>query len=213
MAEDIRPPYVSFETRAVEDRNASIEAGHFVTKDIDFISIVPHGSEGRTVIEQEYVEWLKKIRPLAGQDYRASGAGSDTPLMGEARFPMAWLTAIENGYKHWKEGKEIPVEGTSLLNWPVMSPAMAKNCIALHIRTVEELADASDEAISRIGLSGVTLQHRAKDWVTAKRDGGGAKLGAELENLRAQNDAKETRINSLEERLRKFEAATIKVPA
>ena len=31
-----RPPYVQFELRAVEDRNASLEAGHYIAKDVAF---------------------------------------------------------------------------------------------------------------------------------------------------------------------------------
>ena len=39
-----RPPYVQFEMRAVEDRQASIDAGHYVAKDVAYAIITPAGS-------------------------------------------------------------------------------------------------------------------------------------------------------------------------
>jgi len=174
--------------------------GYYTSKDVDYIILIPHGSEGRTVIEQEYQSWLEKIRPQSGGDLMAPGGDTGTPVMAAARFPTAWLKLIEEGFKAWKEGRELPVDGTPLANWPVISPALVKNCLQLHVRTVEELAVISDEVVARLGMSGRNLQQRAKAWVEAKAEGGG-KLGADLEKERALREAAENRIKSLEERL------------
>ena len=204
MAEAIRPPHVSFETRPIEDRKASLAAGCYMTKDVDFIIIIPHGSEGRTVIEQDYSEWLAKMKPLAGINIMAAGGGSDTPAVAESRFPKEWIVGIEAGYKAFKEGMEIPIEGTSILNWPVMPPALRKNCVAIHIRTVEEFADCSSEALDRVGLNAPVYQQRAKDYLKAKSENP-AKIAAEMEELRAAKAAAEARIKGLEKRLQNFE--------
>ena len=44
---DVRPPYVEFQMRAVEDRSESLKQGRYMTKDVPFIILVPHGSEGK----------------------------------------------------------------------------------------------------------------------------------------------------------------------
>lgn len=199
MAADIRKPFVRFEVRSVEDRAASVEKGFYCTKDVDFIIIIPHGSEGKTVLEYEYSEWLARSRPT--QNYLAPGAGADTPLVMASRFPADWVKEIEAGYQAWKEGRELPLEGTPLLNWPVVNPAMRNVCIGLHIRTVEELAVATDDTIERLGMGAVHLRQRARDWLGAQGAAGGP-LAAELEKLREENRAKDVRLESLEAQLK-----------
>lgn len=39
---EARPPYVTFEFRAEEDRAASIEAGHYVSKDVAYALSLIH---------------------------------------------------------------------------------------------------------------------------------------------------------------------------
>jgi hypothetical protein len=180
-----RPPFIRFEVRPIEDRAASITAGYYVTKDVDFIILVPHGSEGKQSIEQPYGDWLKKIKPLAGGDLMPSNASFDTPAMAAARFPAEWLEKIEAGYKAWKEGRELPIEGTPLDNWPVLSPSQRINAKQMHLLTVEDLAAASDEACQSVGIGGITLRQRARDWLEAKK-ADPAKIAAQMESLQVQ---------------------------
>jgi hypothetical protein len=51
MADELKPPYVRFEVRSVEDRTASIESGHYVGKDVIFAIVTPAGTRDR--IERE----------------------------------------------------------------------------------------------------------------------------------------------------------------
>lgn len=199
-----RPPFVSFETRPVEDRAATVANGYFTTKDVDYIVLIPHGSEGRTRIEQVYTEWLKKIRPQAGGALRPVGASQDTPDMAAARFPYEWLAKIEEGYKAWKSGQEMPVDGESLKVWAPISPSQRENCLALHIRTVEELAEASDEAVERLGMGAVALRKLAQDYLKNKTSGS-AKLAVELEAARAHVKNLEARIQQLTDEVGKLQ--------
>lgn len=57
---EARPPYVMFETRAVEDRAASLEKGHYVTRDVDYAIITPMGSKDRT--ERVIKEWFDQLQ-------------------------------------------------------------------------------------------------------------------------------------------------------
>lgn len=165
--DDVRAPFVKFESRPKVNQAASDQAGRYVAQDVDYIIIVPHGSEGKTELCEEYTQWLAKHKPVAGNKYYAPGAGNDTPAIMDSRFPRDWLDRIEAGYAAWKKGEELPLDGTPLKLWPaiISSPAMLQNCIASNILTVEHLAGASDEAINSIGMGGRALRETAIRWL------------------------------------------------
>ncbi len=210
---EIRPPFVSFEMRAVEDRAASIREGHLVLRDVPFICLIPHGSEGRTKIEQQYGEWLAKIKTVRG-DVRASGAGSDTPAMSESRFPSSWIERIEKAFEAWRAGVTLDIEGTPLRNWPVITRSQLANCESLHLYAIEDLATAADDAIERLGMGGRALQARARDWLQASSNDT-APLMAELDQLRVRITDLEAERDELKAQLsaRAREAAEAKVEA
>lgn len=204
---EVRPPFVKFETRTIEDRAATIEQGHFVGKDVDFIVVIPHGQEGKLVIEQPYGDWLAKMKPQAGMEWRAAGAGMDTPPMQATRFPRDWLDKIEEGYKAWKEGREIPLEGTALINWPVLPPSIREVALALHIRTVEEFASMTDDTAARIGMGAIALRQRAVDWLRMG-SGEAAKVSAEKQALAAENKDLKDRVAKLEGQIKELLTAS-----
>lgn len=182
-----RPPYVMFEKRAEEDREASIKAGHFVARDVDYVIITPAGSKDR--IERVVKDWLAKLE----QDVR------------EERFPAEWHQAYLRGYAHWRETQEIPLDGTDIRNWPVLSPAQVKTLQAMNIRTVEALASCTEEAIMRLGMGGRALKQQAMDYLQNAQ--GPGKITMELANLRAELENSKVRMQALEERNRLLEAA------
>ncbi len=190
-----RPPYIEFERRPVEDRAASMAQGIYVSKDVDFIIIVPHGSEGKTKIEQVYTEWLEKIRPQTG-----ARGGSDGVYMQNSRFDPEWLRQIENMYEAWRKGEYMDVEGIPIKTWPVASPSQIKACLAMHILSVEQLAHATDEMASSLGMGGVGLRQRARDYLTSGKDPSN-KLSAALEAVKVESSQKDDRIRALEEQL------------
>jgi hypothetical protein len=185
MADD-RRPYIKFETVPVEDRAASAATGVYMTRDEDFIVIIPHGSEGKTELREKYTDWLAKIKQQLGP-VRAGGSMGDTPFIMESRFPREWLDAIEKGYTAWKKGEELPVEGTPLKQWAVLPPAMLQNLLANHIYTIEQLANASDEAINPVGMGARMFRNQALEWVKLNKEDERNKISAEVTALRTQN--------------------------
>lgn len=181
---EARPAYVTFEVRAEEDREASIKAGHYVGRDIDFALITPMGSKDR--IERVAAEWLEKIV----QDSL------------DGRIPREWAAAYKDAYKAWKEGCEAPVNGVAVENWPGISPSQVKTLRSLHIRTIEDMAAANEEVIARIGMGGRALKQRAIDWLTSSKNTGTA--AEELSALRVANEALRERNESLETQLREL---------
>jgi len=187
--EKARPPYVTFEVRAIEDRNASIEAGHYVTKDVNFAIITPQGSKDR--IERVADEWLAKL----ADDVR------------EGRFDQAWLSAYKEAYKAWAEGNELPENGFPVKNWPVLSPSQIISLLECHVRTVEDLAVANEETLAKIGMGGRALKQRAIDWLASAASIG--KPSEELSALKVVNAElkvqNETLAKNLEELTKRLE--------
>lgn len=172
-----RPPYVAFETRAEEDRNASIEAGHYVGRDVDYVIITPAGSKDQ--IERIASEWLAQIR-------RQSAEGKYNPV---------WAQHFEAVYKQWKETNTIPENGTAIKAWPLLSPAQVATVLAANIRTVEDLAAATEDGIRRLGMGGRDLKNKAVAWLESAKDTG--KVAAENAALKAKIDALEAQVAEL----------------
>lgn len=184
-AED-RPPYVSFETKSIEDRAASIEAGLYKTRDVDFAHVTPQGSKDR--IERNVAEWFEALESQVAQ----------------GRFKREWLTGFRESYKAWKDGRELPLKGTPILTWPVLSPSQVKSVLDAHVRTVEDLAAANEETIARIGMGGRALKDKAVSWLSAAS--GNGKVTEELAALRVKNEAAEARNIALEKQVKELVA-------
>lgn len=192
-----RPPYVRFEVRAEEDRQASLDAGHYVGKDIHYALITPMGS--KDCIERKVDEWFDKLK----QD------------VSEGRCPKEWYNGFKEAYKEWCEGREAPVKGTPISDWPPVSPSQVKTLLSLQVRTVEDLAAANEEVLGRIGMGGRALKQRAVDWLTSAESTG--KASGELSSLKAANENLRVRNEQLEAQVRelaaKVEALTAPAPS
>lgn len=197
---DARRPFIKFEVVTVEDRQTMAATGQHAFKDVDYIVIIPHGSEGKTELREEYNFWVEKMQRQIGP-VRAPGGDTGTPFVVESRFPREWLDEIIKGYKAWKEGKELPLDGTALQQWGVLPPAMLQTFLAQHIRTIEELAEASDEAINPCGMGSRLYRNHAVAWVKLNKEGTVTRTAAEVTALRAENAELKATIGSLSEKL------------
>lgn len=173
-AKEDRPPYVTFEQVAVEDRDASIKAGHYVARDEDYARIMPVGGD---VIVREVQGWFENITQHAS----------------EGRFNPEWVEKFKQSYKLWKQGLEIPLEGTPLKNWPGLSPAQYQTLNSLRVFTVEDLANANEQVLRSL-LGGHSLQERAQAYLATCSDSGkvaeeNASLKAQLKDLQEANSA------------------------
>ncbi len=187
QAAEARPPYVTFEVRAVEDRAASIEAGFYKTRDVDFAFITPQGSKDR--IEREVQSWFENL----------------TEQVNQQRFPSEWKRHFEESYKAWKEGRELPLNGTPILTWPVVSPSQVKALLDARVKTVEDLAGANEETLNRIGMGSRMLKDKAVSWMTAA--GSTGKVTEEMTALKAANKALTDRNEELGKQLKELAAS------
>lgn len=191
IAED-RPPYVVFETRALEDRTETLAKGHYVAVDVDFAIITPSGSKDRVEVQAD--QWFAKLE----QEKR------------NGRFPDNWLQAYKSIYKEWKEGREAPLSGTALSNWPGISPAQLRMLADLRVHTVEDLAALTEEGIHHLGMGARALKDRAAAFLSTSADTG--KVAEENARLKADLEAATETLATLEGRIKQLEAQLPKGP-
>ena len=177
-----RPPHVVYERRAEEDRTASIEQGRYVSRDVDYAIVTPAGSKDR--VERVVADWFLM---LAGE-------------VKAERWPQAWLDQLRAGYDSWTRGQTPPKSSTPLSTWPALSPAQVKNWAQIGLRTIEELAEANEEALSAYGMGARDMKSRAGLFLeNAKSDSG--PLVAKLRAAEELIFSMEVRMKSLEAQL------------
>ena len=173
--------YVEFELRAEEDRNGTVQAGHPVFRDIEVAVITMPG--GNLVVD-------KIVDDALLTEWRFGIPNRKPPS------PFA-MTA----YDAWKEGREAPVNGLDLKNWPGVTPGQLKMCQASNIRTVEDLAAANADSLRRMGMGAVALKDKAASYlesaVTNKNSEAVSALRVELEAMRDAIEKKDAQIEKL----------------
>lgn len=177
-----RPAYVRFERRPVEDIAATLAAGMTVCKDVEFALVTPPYS--KDCVEYKVSTWLTNM------EYN----------LRNRRIPPDWAKQWKAQYEAWKEGNDAPVTGTDVRNWCAISPAQVKNLISAGCRTVEDLAQANDEALRILGMGGVELRKKATTYLQAAKDHGpivmqNAQLERENAQLKATIETLKVRLN------------------
>jgi hypothetical protein len=98
-------------------------------------------------------------------------------------------------YAAFMAGNDPVESGTPLVNWTLMSGAANKELQYLGFKTVEQLAEASDEAKRKMGTL-VKYVKMAKEWLEAATG-----TQAQIVALQQQLDREKTRSNKLEQQL------------
>jgi len=115
-------------------------------------------------------------------------------------------------YEMYKDGKGMPESGTPLrICTTLFSPAEIANCLAINVRTLEDLAGANEEALGRIGMGARALKTRAQECLRA---GEGKESAMKIEALTVENaDLKQrvTDLTSVVEELREQMATMVPV--
>ena len=183
ISREERPAYVRFERRPMEDKAASISAGRYVAKDVDFALVTPPYS--KDCVEYKVEQWLINM----DRNVR------------DGRIPEKWADQWKASYNSWKNGQEMPLSGTPIKGWGVLSPAQQQTLIAMNCLTVEDLAGINDEGLRRIGMGAVELRDKAKNWLASMKDHGAVtvqlaameqenrNLATTVESLKAQVEA------------------------
>lgn len=171
---EARPPFVTWERRAVHDPVASNAIGRRVTKDVDFALIMQVGS--RDQVERYADDWLDMIR--------------QNLLNGSANaYPQEWVDGFRKAYEAFKNGHEAPLNGTSVKEWSYLSPSQAHNLISMGALTIEDVGSFTEDAMRAYGMGGRELREKAREWLSGK------------DSLKAENDVLKEQLKALTERL------------
>lgn len=102
-----------------------------------------------------------------------------------------------------------PVHGTPLEQWPALSVAQVAELKALHIPTVEVLAELPESGLQRIGMGARELQNKAKTFIeAAKGNAISEKMAAENSRLQEQLDQLQQQYSAMASRLESFSTNT-----
>jgi len=177
-------PFVRFERKAVENHAASLEAGHYVAVDVDYVNVTPPGS--KDVWVGKAANWLDQLKVDVNS----------------GRIPSTWVDKYSAAYQAWKNGQELPVDGTPIRGWGVISPAQQETLTRLNILTVEVLSEINDEGLRRIGMGAIDLKSKAQAWLKQLSKAGKptleiAALKKENTNLKANQVIMENRLEEL----------------
>jgi hypothetical protein len=188
-----KPAYVTFETRAEEDREASIRDGCARFKDVDFACITPSGSRDR--IERKVDEWLPQL------DYQVK----------QSLLPAEWAQVYKGAYENFKQGREAPVIGTDLRNWPNVTPSQLKVLRELQVRTIEDLAVANEETLHRIGMGARALKEKAIEYLSLAS--GHGRTVEEIVAIKVENEALKTQVAAQSEQMKELRATLANLEA
>lgn len=176
-----KPAYVKFDTISKELPKRSREEGHYVAVDVDIVTVRQIGATDSVIFEVD--RWFKQndVEVQAG------------------RLSLTHAQQYRRAYEAWKAGQEMPLEGTPIKGWAVISPAQAETIIRAGVRTVEDLASMNAEAMGKIGMGAVMLKNKAQAWVAQAKDKG--PLTMEMAELKTKNEVLELTLTKLQEQM------------
>lgn len=103
-----------------------------------------------------------------------------------AYFRARW-EKVSPLYESWKEGNELPETGTPLAVWGGVNSAQVQALNAQGIRTVEDVAEMSDNVVDRVRLPNVRKLRGAAQEYLASRDN--AEMATDLAAAKAEIEA------------------------
>lgn len=179
-----RPAQIEFSRRPEEDQIASREQGRYVTRDIDYVTVFIPYSRDTNVFTVE--QWLLNL-----EQYTREG-----------RIPSDWMPNYKRLYEAWKNGQELPPDGTAIKGWGVISPAQQENLIHYRILTVEDAAGMGEDIMRKIGIGAVEIKNKAKTWLAQTADRG--PLTLKMAAVEKENEVLKGSITSLQAQVDKL---------
>lgn len=172
-----KPAFVTFHTVAKHLQKESEAAGRYIARDVDMVTVRQLGATDSVVFKVE--QWL------AQNKMEVEGG----------RMDPTHASAYEESYRRWKAGQEMPVNGTPIKSWPVITPSQVETLLRVGLRTVEDLADLNDEGLRKIGMGAVELKNKAHAWMLAAGDKG--KLTQDMAALQRTNEQLQNIVTTL----------------
>lgn len=181
-----RPALVRFERIAIEDKAATLREGRWCGKDVDIAMVTPPYS--KDVFRQKVDQWFATMAQEVMNN----------------RLPREWFNQYKEDYALWKKGQEVPLHGTPIKGWGMISPAQQEVLIKINVLTVEDLAVINDEGCKRIGMGSLDLKNKAIGWLSQVKDKG--PLTQEIAAVKAENEVLKKSVETLTRQVQELTA-------
>jgi hypothetical protein len=123
----------------------------------------------------DWVRWVKKGV--------SNGATTEDKVARVQKHDAAIWAVLEPHYAAWKRGQDAPVDGIPLDAAPFATRDLVKVLASVHIRSVEDLANAEDAALSKLNIPGIRgTREKARAFLDAQANVAG--VASELAALR-----------------------------
>jgi hypothetical protein len=146
--------------------------------------------EGRPIYRE-----VDMIEIRAPGDHTTVFTARAAPLYTD-RFPIEW--------EAYRRGREAPMEGTPLSEWPAMPRTLAATLAAGGIKTVEQLAGVLDTDLRVIGPQGRQWRDKALAFIDS------AKGAAAIQEYASRNQKLEDEVTRLKRQIEEIAAKTEK---
>jgi len=171
-------PFISFERKAVEDKEKSLKYGRYIAKDMDFVTI--HSPYSRDTVIYKIDRWLSDSEEKVSR----------------GTLKSEWFEDWKRKHGIWLSRQATPTSGTPVRGWGVISPAQQETIINMDILTVEDII-RSDKL--HLIEGGKDIKQKAVTWLQALNDRG--PLVQKLAELTAENERLKATVKSLEDKL------------
>ncbi len=182
-----KPAFVKFDRIAKHLPGLSEREGRYMAVDVDIVTVRQPGAMDSVIFEVD--KWLKQ----------------NAVEVSTGRLPLDHADFYKRSAERWRLGQAMPIEGTPIKGWAVISPAQADMLIYVGIRTVEELATTNAEGRQRIGMGATTLQNKAMAWLAQAQDKG--PLTLEMAALKDKNTLLEANLLTMQNQIDELKAA------
>ena len=176
----------NFYSQAVENPNKSRTEGRPIFDDVDMIRLRYVGDKTREL-----------HAPAKDKFIREKDSGN-------------WLTYADvfaDQYKAYKAGQEYTEGGTPLSEVPFLTEGKRQELRAMHVHTLEQLANLPDRAKAVLGMNGTELMAKARAMVERAKD------SAVETRLAAENEALKAQMASLSDQVQQLLAQSNRQPA
>jgi len=188
MIQQPRLPYVQFRVEALEVKD---ENGHITFKNKYWADVVPAG--GKDIVVKDAEEWISQLR---------TKGETRGPFDSNASEYRTWFEHFSKLLAQFKAGEEMTTTGTPLRAILAFTKAEIAQAEAIRIYSLEELAQANEEALRHMGIGARAMKDKAVQLLASKGEN----------HLAEENAALRVKLEALEARIEDMIAAGMKMP-
>jgi len=119
------------------------------------------------------------------------------------RISQRYRDHCRKAFAQWKERGDIPIDGTPVADWRMISPAQQNTLIDAGINTIERVAEMNEDAMQTIGMGARDMKKKAVAFLEAGQ--GTEKTAAQIVTLTTKLDTEREQRHGLEEKVAELE--------